>query len=281
MRGFKSILASAVLAGALAACGGSEKTEVEVGSEQSADPAPGRNINPAVEVAPNIDVQPAEEPVRDPTDILGQMTPILATGSEPFWTLEIGTDWIVFNRPGLPLIEVPMVDPEQTEKQAQLASGEVSITVVQEACNGDADGRTVRLTFEEVEYLGCVGAADGPGALTEPEMSAWVGSVETHVDAIDVCLEAAGRARLVRNVFPREEGVVGILLSDQFGQLQDCGVETETSTLLFINPLGAGGLDGFLDGNAAFLRTGQDITCKGRAGDQIGDNLGRVFPQGC
>ena len=149
MRGFKSILASAVLAGALTACGGSEKTDIEVGSEQSANPAPGRIMNPVVEVTPDIDVQSVEEPVRDPTDILGQMTPILATGSEPFWTLEIGTDWIVFNRPGLPLIEVPMVDPAQTETQAELTSGDVAIRVVKEACNGEVDGRSVRLTFEE------------------------------------------------------------------------------------------------------------------------------------
>ncbi|MAI91621.1 hypothetical protein [Ponticaulis sp.] len=269
---------------ALTACGGTE-TEAPQVSETVAStspqaPAPASTPTQSV-VQP---LGPADDELNTPETLLGVSLPIHMSGDEPFWTGSLAEGWITFERPGLPLVEVPLPELDETATGSLAFEAEdVAITLAAGGC-GIGDGPlNVTLVFQEIEYFGCAGAEDDlPGG--EFSIPSWSELIPVAQGAIDACLEQAGGPRHIRALYPREEGTVGMILMDAAGRYEECGAELDTSAVSFFDPVSEDQAVIWFEGSAIFSRAGMSPECA--AGDQASDvvienDLGVFHPQGC
>ncbi len=213
-----------------------------------------------------------------PPTILGQATPLFATGSEPYWTAQFADGWLMFERPGLPLVEVPIPEFSETDGQASFSAENVEVSLVSGACENAAGPLQVTITFEEVEYFGCAGEANGaenPGL----EDISWKDMIAPSVKALDACLDEASGQRRVMALYPREPGTVGMILGDQFGGYEECGADVETGDVLFMDPMSADQAEAWMTG-AVFVREGKGAACKTDS-EEVGNGLGAFHPKGC
>lgn len=221
-----------------------------------------------------------------PDLILGEETPLFASGNEPFWTAEIGKGWIVFERPGLPLVEVPVPEFDETGDQITFTSQGLSLELTRAGCEGDNGTLGVVIKFEAVEhegetediaYHGCAGST-GKIKSSGTSTISWKDLIQPSLAAIDACLEAAGPEHLIVALYPREPGTVGMILGDRVGGYKECGADTETGEVYFLDPMSADQASEWMNG-AAFVRKGQSAACK--AGVPIEGDAGRYLPEGC
>lgn len=219
-----------------------------------------------------------------PETIMGADAPLLALGTEPYWTAEIGEGWITFDRPGLPLVEVPLPEFDDQANQITLVSEGLSLSMTKVGCTGDTGSIGVIVSYEEVEfdgnsegvqYLGCAGSANGAHALDAGD-SSWKDLITPSLPAIDACLEKADGGRLISALYPREPGTVGMILSDKFGGYEECGADTETGEVYFLDPMSASQAEDWMTG-AAFIRTGETFKCI--PGEDITEGV--FLPNGC
>lgn len=219
--------------------------------------------------------------------ILGETLPVFASGNEPFWTAEIGNGWIVFERPGLPLVEVPVPEFEESGDQVNLKADGLHLQLSKSGCRDEPGSLGIVIKFEAVEfegesedisYVGCAGSAsglkqDGTQAL------AWKDLITPSIMAIDACLDQHSDHQLIVALYPREPGTVGMILSDERGSYFECGADTETGEIYFLDPMTAAQAADWMTG-AAFVRSGQAISCQSD-GDALESDAGLYFPQGC
>lgn len=256
----------------LAACGNTtEPVSVPSEDARKADmPVPGDEL-PYSEplVAPS-----GVAPVRS---LLGHEIPILATGSEPFWSAEIDSRWMVFKRPGLPMIEVPL--PEIAEGASPTVSFDsegLGVSLSATGCEGASDRLKVVVTYEETAYAGCAGSGEA-----ETDFS-WEPMIKTSLAAIDGCLSEAGGERHIRALYPREAGTIGMILIDEVGHMEECGADSETGAVVFLDPVTPQQAGDWLTGPAVFSREGNGLACasSGQA-DRMIEGAGVFHPSGC
>lgn len=243
-----------------------------VRAETSAAP----KVDPSYVPPAEADLQPA--PVRV---LLGFETPVLASGAEPFWTAEIDGNWITFDRPGLPLVEVPM--PEKThavEDSLSFSSEGLDVVLSASGCNASKSSLSVTLTFEEIEYSGCAGMVDVGDA--NGHSISWKPLIATSLDEIDACLATTDGPRYIRALYPREAGTIGMILMDDVGRLEECGADTETGEVAFLDPVTRDQASIWLAGPAVFSRADSGLTCAGsEASGELIEGAGEYYPSGC
>lgn|GEM_PF-2924777 len=215
---------------------------------QSAPPTPTGNGDLTDPRATASDAAPAR---------LGGGLVITAQGPEPYWTAEIGPEWMVFSRPGLPeiegLLDQPIPDP-QSWPDGRLArtAGALSLTLENKAC-ADAAGfgepLQVAVAFEGVDYRGCgrIAAAETAGEPDAPFTGAWVAEIPSIIPTIDACLALSPeKAAALVAVIALDEG--GVLLRfDGQGARFDCAPGADGAlTLAPVSPQ-----DGALFGEGA------------------------------
>lgn len=291
MSGSRKVLRRSVLAAAiiLAACGG--------GKDKSSHAPEVENVDAedlTIDVAPPVTTAGTEISSSEdgnfagagfsPETILGETAPLLAIGTEPYWTAEIGEGWIVFDRPGLPLVEVPLPEFKDTGGAISLQSEGISMTLTPGGCDEGQGSISVVVAYEAVEteggneginYIGCAGAAGGAQALDGGD-SSWKDLIEPSQTAINACLTTAVEDRLILALYPREPGTVGMILGDKLGGYEECGADTETGEVYFFDPMSADQAEDWMTG-AAFLPEGANFKCADGE-----DFAGGIFlPNGC
>ena len=207
--------------------------------------------------------------------------PLLASGSEPFWTAEVDRQWIVFERPGLPLIEVPIEAFENSDEQVTLTSGDLTVSLTRSACvsaSGSENPLSMTIAYDEIDYQGCAGPSDSEGAHVGEDAD-WKPLIVSSLTAIDACLEAAVEPRLVRALYPREPGTVGMVLEDEIGQLEECGADLQTGELYFLDPISQQQAQAWISGPASFARAGHSPVCE--SGSVLENGIGSYHPSGC
>lgn len=273
----------------LASCdlfAGPDNADLPVKSEDTSKP----NTGSTGKVGPSIkDRLPLDDLGKGgyaPDLILGEDTPLFASGNEPFWTAEIGKGWIVFERPGLPLVEVPVPEFDDTGDQITFTSQGLSLELTRAGCEGDSGTLGVVIKFEAVEhegeteeisYHGCAGST-GKIKSSGTSTISWKDLVQPSLTAIDACLTTAGSDQLIVALYPREPGTVGMILGDKVGSYSECGADTETGEVYFLDPMSGEQAAEWMNG-AAFIRKGQNLAC--RAGVPINGDVGEYLPDGC
>ncbi|HEX5634584.1 MAG TPA: META domain-containing protein [Gemmatimonadales bacterium] len=91
--------------------------------------------------------------------------PYRARGNEPFWSLELGAERIVFRTPDGPPVEMPVPDPREVpggrQWIAETEAHRLVLTVLEQRCVDDMSGmpspHTVTVSLDGREYRGCGG----------------------------------------------------------------------------------------------------------------------------
>lgn len=217
-----------------------------------------------------------------PVTIFGQSTPIIVLGEEPAWEARFEAGWIEFERPGLPLVEVPLPDlPAPSSGILSFKAGNVLVTITEDGCETAAGSLGVQISFDEVEYEGCGRARNSTD--TEVAEVSWQDLISDHVTAIDACLSEADGLRFIRALYPREEDTVGMILVDELGRYEECGAQTSTGEISFFDPVMPDQADMWIDGPGMFARSGKSPECdsvSSQGGVQIGE-IGTLHPAGC
>lgn len=257
------------------ATGVTEKTDTavpEIG--QPALPQPDRASAPLV---------PQESVNAEPIVIFGEETPIRFVGQEPDWEAIVDEGWIVFERPGLPLIEAPIPElPEPGGDRLSFEAGRLTLTFQKDACETPAGTLSIKIDHDEVAYQGC-GGHQTEAAPEAVEVS-WTGLIYDVLPAIDACLEAADGPRLIRALYPREENTVGMILMDDVGRYDECGANAEEGEISFFDPVTADQAEIWFEGDAVFERAESGAECRARAPQLdviVGDDFGIMHPAGC
>ncbi len=281
-------LTAASLALFIASCGNEEtyvkgKSEVkDVDASDLVISNPEKSVSPA----PKIILTDEAKGGYEPESILGISTPLFASGNEPFWTAEIDKGWIVFERPGLPLVEVPVPEFTETGDKLALVSDGLHVELEKGGCDGEAGPLKIVLKFgavetkdgtEDIEYFGCAGPASEIKSFGTNSLS-WKEMIEPSLTAIDACLAQAGSDKLIVALYPREPGTVGMILGDKLGGYEECGADTQSGEVYFLDPMSGDQARDWMTG-AAFVRKGQPLSCK--AGDMLDSGAGEYLPNGC
>ncbi len=208
--------------------------------------------------------------------------PFHAAGDEPFWRLEIADGWFVFKRSGLPEIEAPMVQPVKAGGADTFDSLPLKIAIKREVCstlNGENGQASVIVSFDGIEYGGC-GFAGETGA-SDSGVNAVI--VEA-ISEIDACLDRLGQQALVTGIYAREGGRTALGLRTHIGSLYECAVESDGSTIAFLDPIEIAAANAWMTSRMRFLRSGAASrpNCEGvedvTGGDAV---LGWHVPASC
>ncbi len=211
------IAALCVLAAAAAGC----QREASGGSED-ASPS-GQAAGP-----PPVDVKAAIEALGPPASKDVQALyegEFEAVGSEPFWRLDILSDWVAFVRPGLPEAGSLPVRREARANGALIVAGPLIVTLKIGECT-HASGETfpylAKVDFDGVGYEGC--ARRGVGASsTTPE---WTSVLSELLPAIDACLARVERTPgRITIAYLLDNGDASVRLVDNDGGRYECGAE--------------------------------------------------------
>lgn len=275
---FRSSILLTFPAAMLAACGVPEPQESVALPEVT--PTPARTFTPTPRPTLQAPVAEVRTAGAEPGEILGLPTPLLASGEEPYWTAEFAEGWITFSRPGLPLVEVPMPElPANQSGTLSFQAERLGIVLETSVCGDVADALPVTITFEEVEYLGCAVSGEiNPAVSVETN---WQELIPTSLTAIDACLAATDGPRLLRALYPREEGTVGMILVDSVGRYEECGAETETGDVAFLDPIMPDQAEIWFEGEAIFSRSGTSLVCRETGVEFDVDGAGVFHPAGC
>ena len=220
IRHISKFMLCAAAASALASCGG---TESEERSDAASSTMQASNIERPVVIASETERVTAaviEEPVvlNMPDEILGVDLPIIMSGTEPFWSGSFEGGWITLDRPGLPLIEVPIPElPDAGNGRMRFNTEGLNITLATGGCEAADSELSVTVLFEDAEYVGCAGM-ETTEVRDGGDLPLWYQLVPGSIEAIDACLEAAAGPRFVRALYPREQGTVGMILIDGVGR---------------------------------------------------------------
>lgn len=283
IRRISKYMTGLVAASWLAACGSSDTEDATPSA-----PAPRAESNmqrPTGVVAPAERVAaPLHEDTSDlnmPAQMLGVDLPILMSGAEPFWSGSIEGGWITLDRPGLPLIEVPIPElPDAVNGGLTFDAEGLNLSFSEGGCETGDAALGVLIVFEEAEYIGCAGTAT-PDVRTDVEVPAWYEMIPGSLTAIDSCLAEAAGPRFVRALYPREEGTVGMILVDTVGRYEECGAELETGALGFFDPVSADQAEIWFDGDVMFAREGQATECNILLEAPLDASVGQFHPAGC
>tara|TARA_Y100000052_G_scaffold27583_1_gene36856 strand:+ start:77004 stop:77756 length:753 start_codon:yes stop_codon:yes gene_type:complete len=226
----------------------------------------------------------SEETVRaDPVTIFDMQTPVRAVGQEPDWEVIFEDGWIVFERPGLPLVEVPLPElPDGANGVMEFDAGRMRVTLTRDGCDGPGGSLDVRIGFEDVTYVGCGGSHEG--SVAQAASVSWQNLIVDYGPAIDACLSEASGKRLVRALYPREENTVGMILVDEIGRHEECGANSVSGEISFFDPVTTDQAEIWLDGPAVFARSELGLVCSSVSPQQdieIGDGFGVLYPAGC
>lgn len=275
---FRSSILLTSIAAILAACGGSETQESVIPAV--ATPTPASTYTPTPRPTLQTPVAEIRSAGAEPDEILGLSTPLLASGNEPYWTAEFAEGWITFTRPGLPLVEVPMPDlPEAQSGTLSIEAERLRVVLAEEACGEVADALSVTITFEEVDYFGCAASGEiNPAVSVETN---WQELIPSSLKAIDACLAATDGPRLLRALYPREEGTVGMILVDSVGRYEECGAELDAGDVAFLDPITPDQAEIWFEGEAVFSRTGTRLVCRETGAEFDVDGAGVFHPAGC
>lgn len=277
-----------ILAIGLSACGkAADSADVPDALEMSANDLPQEGepalVQPDRASAPLV---PQTEINTDPVTILGETTPIRIVGQEPDWEAVLDDGWIVFERPGLPLIEAPIPElPDATAGSLTFEAGTLSVEFTENGCESVIGTLAVTIQYDEVSYQGCGGAqADDDDDMPEAIDVSWQGLIYEYLPAIDACLDAADGPRLIRALYPREGNTAGMILMDEVGRYEECGADAETAEISFFDPVTVDQAEIWFDGDAVFERGEGGPTCKAvepMLDLIIGDDFGIMHPAGC
>lgn len=277
-----------ILALGLSACGKAEEPAATPDAlEMSANTLP-QEGEPAVEQPDRASAPlvPQAEINTDPVTILGETTPIRFVGQEPDWEAILDEGWIVFERPGLPLIEAPIPElPDAAAGQLSFEAGTLSLEFVSAGCESVIGTLAVTILYEDVSYQGCGGAQEADDdEMPEAIEVSWQGLIYEYLPAIDACLDAADGPRLIRALYPREGNTAGMILMDEVGRYEECGADAETADISFFDPVTADQAEIWFEGDAVFERGEDGPPC--RAVEPmldliIGDDFGIMHPAGC
>lgn len=283
IRHISKFMISAIAASALASCGG---TDTEERSDTSSSIAQTGNIERPVVIASEAERVTApviEEPVvLNMTDeILGVDLPIIMSGTEPFWSGSFEGGWITLDRPGLPLIEVPIPElPDAGNGRMRFNTEGLDITLATGGCEAADSELSVTVLFEDAEYVGCAGM-ETTEIRDGGDLPLWYQLVPGSIEAIDACLEAADGPRFVRALYPREQGTVGMILVDGVGRYEECGAEVDTGELGFFDPVSPEQAAVWFDGDVMFARADSGTGCNIQLSSPLDASLGQFHPKGC
>ncbi|MAP93692.1 MAG: hypothetical protein CMK07_01960 [Ponticaulis sp.] len=268
----------------LAACGGSETEEPEIEvtpvevAERPVLISPERS-QPAKATDPLVE---DDVIIRTPVSIFGLETPFVASGTEPFWKAEFAEGWIVFDRPGLPLVEVPLPElPEGGSGSMMFDAEALTVSLSRTGCEGGAIAVTIE--FEDIHYDGCTGERTNDAPVMADDVM-WEGLIESYLPAIDACLAQAEGGRLIRALYPREENTVGMILMDDVGRFEECGANSQSGQISFFDPIMPDQAAIWFDGPAVFARSGGSPACVSANAEldiDVGADVGTLYPAGC
>lgn len=281
-----SVWPTLIMAMGLMACGKSTETvepvEAVVVPEEESLPQTGEPAVPQPDRA-SAPLVPKDDVNAEPIIILGEETPIRFVGQEPDWEAIIDEGWVVFERPGLPLIEAPMPEIEDTSGGVlTLDAGKVQMIFTPAGCESPVGTLAVEIKYDDVSYQGCGGHQEE--SPPEPVDVSWQGLIYDYLPAIDACLDAADGPRLVRALYPREGNTAGMILMDDVGRYDECGADATSGEISFFDPVTSEQAAVWLEGNAAFERAESGASCRAvqpMLDLIIGDDLGIMHPSGC
>ncbi len=282
-RHISKFLFGAMAASVLAACGG---TETQEPSAEAITSEPSDNMERPTGVVPRAERVAApvvQEPLdlNTPDEILGVELPIIMSGTEPFWSGSLEGGWITLDRPGLPLIEVPIPQlPDPGNGRMRFEAEGLDITLATGGCEAADSALSVTVLFEDAEYVGCAGMV-GPEVRDGVDLPLWYEMIPRSLTAIDACLEAAGGPRFVRALYPREEGTVGMILVDEVGRYEECGAELNSGALGFFDPVTSEQAAIWFDGDVMFARADGGTSCNIQLSSPLDASLGHFHPKGC
>lgn len=209
--------------------------------------------------------------------------PFYAAGDEPAWRLDIADGWFSFVRGGsLRTIDEPMIQPVKDGAADVFEAGSLTIVIEREACQagGQSSELAAEVTFADDKFSGCVFTARAPDVATSPEAVAVTGAVRL----VDACLANLGQPALVTGVVPRQDGAqTSVALRARNGTLFECGAETATAAILYLDPIEVGAQAQWMN-RMRFVREGVAVSApcpdaeEVRSGDQV---LGRMFSLAC
>lgn len=276
--GLKAYLTSAVLIGALLS-GCSQSSDEPAETTKIEEPA-----KPIIIAAPS-----AREPLNaasdnatveteniSPEQIFGHSLPLFATGNEPFWTAEIEGGWIVFERPGLPLVEVPLPAFDVQQAVIEFSSEGLDVSLSDQACNDNLGPIQIKLTLNEDDYFGCVVSKNEQTIHAGSDYS-WKDLISPSLKAIDGCLGTSDEGRFVEALYPREPGTVGMILRNAFGSYYECGADVETGEVYFVDAMAREQAEAWITG-AAFARVDKSPSC---SNGKPYEDLGTFSAIGC
>ena len=175
-------------------------------------------------------------------------------------------------------MEVPLPELAQNGNTVRFVSEDVSVSLSAGNCDPEVGPLVVVINYEEVEYQGCAGSLHDAEVGPSGDIS-WKNLIRPSLKAIDSCLEAADDQRLLRALYPREPGTVGMILTDAVGRMEECGADTETGEVYFIDPMSPEQADEWISGSAEFSRADTGLICS--RGEPLADGLGVCGPSGC
>lgn len=281
---------AAVLAALTALClAGCDRDQQGVagGEGQVAAPIERLPDGPATQMVPSI--APPAGPV-GPFDASGWVAqpPFHAAGDEPYWRLDMADGWFIFQRSGLPEIEAPMKAPVSDGAQDTFDTPPLQVVIRRETCEMASltSGVSARVTFDSIEYAGCVFDGSDPGsgeAMGGGTSSADAAMIADSLPAIDACLARLGETAVVTAIYPRGSERMAMGLRVRSGALYECAVE-QTGEIAFLDQVERDNAGDWMTSAMRFLREGQRTSEACPSAEEIragGVLVGRMLPKSC
>jgi uncharacterized membrane protein len=161
-----------------------------------------------------------------------------ATGSEPFWRLDLLNDYAAFTRPGLSDVGAMPAQRDYRAQGARILAGPMTIVLKAEQCiheSGETLPYKAIVQFEGVSYEGC---ARRGGAASE-DQSEWSSLIGPLVPAIDACLAKIDKKPARVTIAYIQEGEqASVRLTDSEGGRYECSAPLSGGAVSYWEAIG-------------------------------------------
>lgn len=180
----------------------------------------------AVGCSPAKKAEPPPEPTPSPPAVvLPSSSGVLlegrlaARGTEPFWSLTITPEGLVFSNPEVQRIAAPYVPPQAGETGASFSSGRIAVTLTVAPCS---DGMST-ITYPMSAKVDVKGLGSYKGCA----YARWDNGLEALLPAIDACLGETTEPSPVIFAAPTSSGSLVRLAGVEGGDRYDCTVDAQ------------------------------------------------------
>lgn len=178
---------------------------------------------------------------------------LVATGTEPFWRLEIAPEGLTFSTPEGPDIKAAYAALSPDEAGASLASGRIKVRLSVQPCS-DGMSETAYPMRASVDV-------QGMGAFSGCAYARWDNALMALIPAIDACLGATTEPSPVVYAVRDADATMVRLAGMEVGERYDCRVDASGNASI----LGTDAPPAPGEGDPTFLRAPADApakTCK-------------------